>query len=278
MNVTVAIPCYDGARFLAHAVEALLAQSRPAGEIIVVDDGSSDGSASVAARYPVRLLRHGGNRGLAAARNTALAAAGGDVLVFVDVDAYAGADCLEVLLGGYDDGRAAGVGGQGIEVNVRTPADRWRRAHATQGYGDRPRWVAHLHGICMSYRVEALRGVGGFDPAFCTNGEDVEIGLRLNAAGHRLRYLPGARVYHQRGDDEESLRRTMVAWCLGAYRARRANRCRPWRSFAGTLRRMAMDPLHDLLIERDVSLARLSRRICRAKLEALWKEMLEQYP
>jgi len=274
--VSVAVPCYNGARFLSQTIEALLRQSRPPDEILVVDDGSTDESAEIASRYPVRLLRHTRNRGLAAARNTAIAVATGDVLAFVDADALADADCVEALLGGYDDARVAGVGGRGIESTVRSLADRWRRAHASQGYGDRPRDVQHLHGICMSYRADVLRAVGGFDLAFRTNGEDVEIGLRLNAAGYRLRYLPQAKVYHQRSDDESSLRRTMAAWCVGAYRARCANGSQPWRSFVGTLRRMAMDPLRDLLFERDPVLARLSWRICWDKLAALCQARREE--
>ncbi len=269
MRVTAALPCYNGARYVGHAIESLLNQSHQADEIVVVDDGSTDGSAEIARRYPVELVQHGRNRGLAAARNTAIAAATGDILFFVDVDASADADCLKVLLGGYDDALVGGVGGRGIESNIHSLADRWRRIHATQGYGDAARYVAHLHGICMSFRLSALRQVGGFDAGFRTNGEDVEIGLRLNAAGFRLRYLPGARVYHRRSDDEANLRRTMAAWCVGAYRARRVNRRQPWRAFAGVLRRMAVDPLWDLLIERDPALARLSWLICWDKLRAL---------
>jgi len=269
VKVTAAIPCYNGARYVGHAIESLLNQSRPADEILVIDDGSTDGGADIIRRYPVKLVQHVRNEGLAAARNTAIAAATGDILAFVDVDAFADVDCLKVLLGGYDDARVGGVGGRGIESNIHSLADRWRQLHASQGYGDTPKYVEHLHGICMSFRLSALHQVGGFNAGFRTNGEDVEIGLRLNAAGYRLRYLPGAKVYHQRSDDESSLRRAMAAWCVGAYRARCVNHRQPWRAFAGTLRRMVVDPASDLLIERDLALARLSWRICWDKLRAM---------
>ena len=126
MRLSAAVPCYNGMAYLGRALQALLDQTRPAHEIIVVDDGSSDGSADCARGYPVRLIQHAANQGLAAARNTALEAASGEVLVFVDVDALAAPNLLAVLAQGYEHPtpRLAGVGGQGIEANIVTRADR----------------------------------------------------------------------------------------------------------------------------------------------------------
>ena len=123
----------------------------------------------------------------------------------------------------------------------------------------------------MSFRREALEGVGGFDLAFRTNGEDMDVGMRLTSAGYRLRYLPDARVYHQRADDETSLKRTMSAWYSAAYRARKANRQYPWKLFAGTLCRIIADPVADLVHHRDPEMARLSWQIGWIKLHALWQ-------
>lgn len=269
MKVTVAIPCFNGAAHIGRAIEAILNQSRPADEVLIVDDGSTDNSAQIVRRYPVRLIPHNGNRGLATVRNTAIASASGDVLVFVDADAYAAPRLLESLMRGYDGPEVGGVGGQGIEANVQSRADRWRRAHASQSHGRRPREVDFLYGLCMSFHQDALREVGGFNPTFRTNAEDIDIGLRLNAAGHCLRYEPEAKVYHQRTDDEASLKRTMAAWYAAAYRAKRLNRAQPWRLFAGTLRRIVADPLIDIFVIRDPALVPLSLSIGLIKLRAL---------
>src|SRR4051812_16000050 len=84
--VTVVIPCYNQARFLGEAIESVLRQTHRAREVVVVDDGSTDGTAAVAARYPdVQLIRQP-NRGLAAARNRGLAESRGAYLVFLDAD------------------------------------------------------------------------------------------------------------------------------------------------------------------------------------------------
>jgi mycofactocin glycosyltransferase len=273
MRVSVAVPCYNGAAFIGRTIESLLSQTCPADQMLVVDDGSIDNSAAAIRAYPVTLVQHSHNRGLAAARNTALKAATGEVVVYVDADAPAAPDLLELLMAGYlpPDGRLAGVGGQGLEANIQTAADRWRRAHASQGYGPRARDVPFLFGLCMSYSAAVLRQAGGFDEAYRTNAEDMDLGLRLTRASYRLRYLPAARVYHQRRDDVTSLQRAIAAWYGAAYRARRRNHAHPWTLFTGTLRRSVADPISDLVVGHDPAVARLSLAMTRVKLRALWR-------
>jgi glycosyltransferase involved in cell wall biosynthesis len=270
LTVTAAIPVYNGAEFIGPTVESLLTQSRPAEEIIVIDDGSTDQTAEICLQYPVRLSKHGENRGLAVARNSALKQANSDLIVFIDSDARAANDLLLRLAGAYTDPEIGGVGGQGIESNIHSVADRWRRAHASQSHGKKERGVDHLFGLCMSYRLAVIREVGGFNPEFRTNGEDVDVGLRIKAAGYLLWYLPQAIVYHQRTDDVPSLLQTMANWYTAGYRAKKINKAHPWRLFFGVFRHMMTDTTHDLLVERDIKLARLSWQVNWAKFHALW--------
>jgi glycosyltransferase involved in cell wall biosynthesis len=83
--VSVVMAVHDGERFLAEAIDSVLGQTYPHREIVVVDDGSADGSAAIARSRPVRLQRQP-NRGVAAARNAGLAAARGDFIAFLDQD------------------------------------------------------------------------------------------------------------------------------------------------------------------------------------------------
>jgi glycosyltransferase involved in cell wall biosynthesis len=84
--VTVVIPCYNQAHFLSEAIESVLAQDHPHIEVVVVDDGSTDNTAKVAAHYPqVHLIRQH-NQGLSAARNVGLESSHGDYIVFLDAD------------------------------------------------------------------------------------------------------------------------------------------------------------------------------------------------
>ena len=270
LKLSVAVPCYNGETFLGTTLESLLAQTRPPDEILVVDDGSSDGSREIAVGYPVRLLIHQENAGLAAARNTALEAATGDVILYVDVDAAADEALVETILGGFSSDDVVGVGGRGIESKILTTADRWRAIHAPQGHGQVPlEQCEHLFGLCMAYRREALLEIGGFSAQFRTNAEDMDVGFRLRARGGRLRYEPAAMVFHQRQDEEASLLRAMRAWYYWAYIAKAANRQRPWTLWAGTVRRSVGDPLADLWTRGDARLARLSFKATATKLAGL---------
>jgi glycosyltransferase involved in cell wall biosynthesis len=93
--VLVIIPCYNQAHYLGEAIESVLAQSYPHFEIIVVDDGSPDNTAEVAARYPgVRYIRQE-NQGLSGARNTGMRESKGKYLVFLDADDRLVPDALQ---------------------------------------------------------------------------------------------------------------------------------------------------------------------------------------
>ncbi len=89
ISFSVVIAVHNGGRTLKRAIDSVLAQTRPPHEVIVVDDGSTDASAEIAAGYgaPVRVLRQE-NRGVSAARNAGVAAASGDWIAFLDADDY----------------------------------------------------------------------------------------------------------------------------------------------------------------------------------------------
>lgn len=98
MRISVIIPCYNSAKWVADAVRSVLAQTMPPAEILVVDDGSSDNPAEVLREFGdrVRLLRRD-NGGLSAARNTGAAVATGDWFLFLDADDLLFVDALEKL-------------------------------------------------------------------------------------------------------------------------------------------------------------------------------------
>lgn len=86
-SISVIVPCYNNAKYVAEALASVLTQSVPTGEIILVDDGSTDGSADVAAGVSPHIhIIQQPNGGIGSARNTGLAKATGDFIAFLDAD------------------------------------------------------------------------------------------------------------------------------------------------------------------------------------------------
>lgn len=85
-RVSVLIPCYNAGRYLAAALDSVLAQTYQDFEIIVVDDGSEDDSAAVAARYPQVRYFYNAHSGISVTRNLAISKARGEIIVFLDAD------------------------------------------------------------------------------------------------------------------------------------------------------------------------------------------------
>ena len=97
--ISVVIPCYNREPFLAETIESVLKQTRPIGEIIVVDDGSTDRSAEVARSYGAEVIALGRNCGNSVARNVGVEAARGDLIASLDSDDYWDLNHCEVVCG-----------------------------------------------------------------------------------------------------------------------------------------------------------------------------------
>jgi glycosyltransferase involved in cell wall biosynthesis len=166
--VSVVIPCYNQAHFLGEAIESALAQSYPHLEIVVVDDGSTDNTAVVAARYPgVRCVRQM-NQGLAAARNTGLHDSTGSYLVFLDSDDRllpgAVAAGLAVLHAHPECAFASGlcqyIAADGTSLPTPTPTPLTADYYSTL--------LRHTHiwmPAMVMHRRTVFEAVGGFDPS-----------------------------------------------------------------------------------------------------------------
>ena len=213
-KVSVYIPAYNAAGFLKNSIEGLLWQTVQPDEILVVDDGSKDATAEVAAGYKqVRLIRHDKNRGLSAARNSAIRAARNELVGSVDADCLADRAWLENLVPAFEDAKIAGVGGRLVERFQDSLADRWRGVHMLMDRGERRiRNPMFLHGCNGIYRKSAILDVGGYDEALLTAGDDADMGRRLRSAGWDLLHEPAAVVTHLRRDSMESVLRSYWQW------------------------------------------------------------------
>jgi GT2 family glycosyltransferase len=198
---SVIICTRNGHARIGRCLRAVLAMEGGNHEVIVVDDGSDDGTGdAVAADFPeVRLIRLTPS-GLSAARNAGAAAARGDILAFTDDDCEPDREWVRRLQRVFDTGRYAAVGGPNLPPTPRS----WEEAVVCAAPGA-PSHVMlddeeaeHLPGCNLAVTRAAFQQIGGFDPLFHTAGDDVDFCWRLREAGHRLGFAPGAFVWHWR--------------------------------------------------------------------------------
>lgn len=269
MRYAVAIPAYNAAATLPTVLEAVGRFSWKPSTITVVDDRCDDATADIAVAAGARVVRHAARRGLAGARNTALAHTDERFLLWLDADFVPDADVPEALWRGFDGDDVAAVGGRAREM-TGSRANLWRSVHAPQAHGRRPlRSVWMVMGLCTMQRVDALRGVGGFDERFTSCAEDVEMSLRLRRAGYRLAYRPDAAGCHLRHDDDAALVARMADYVRMTSLALALHGRRPRRRFLPILfKQLLLHPAADIVLGR-WSLIPLDFRVWRARWHAL---------
>jgi glycosyltransferase involved in cell wall biosynthesis len=198
--VSVIVCSYNGGRTLAACLESLGKLNYPDYEVILVDDGSTDDTAYVAAQFPRVRYFHQTNQGLSRARNTGAAAAKGEVLAYTDSDCMADVDWLYYLIETLLSGDYAGVGGP----NITPPAQNWIQACVAAAPGG-PSHVLltdtiaeHIPGCNMAFYRWAFESLGGFDPEYHKAGDDVDFCWRIQQAGWVIAFSPAALVWHYR--------------------------------------------------------------------------------
>src|SRR5262249_4968498 len=198
-RVSVVVCTYNGGRTLDQCLRSLLALDYPDYEVIVVDDGSTDNTRAVLARFPGVRAVHQANRGLSFARNVGLYQATGSVVAYTDSDCYADADWLALLVAQLQRSGAAAVGGPNL-----SPEDGGLAACVAAGPGqpthvlESDQVAEHIPGCNMAFRRAALEAINGFDYQFRKAGDDVDVCWRLQQAGCWITFAPGAFVWHHR--------------------------------------------------------------------------------
>jgi GT2 family glycosyltransferase len=198
-RISVVVCTHNGARTLPDCLEGLRELDYPDFEVIVVDDGSTDGTAQLAGSCGFRVIRTQ-HEGLGHARNIGLEAASGAIVAYTDDDARPDPQWLRYLAMTFRCSPHAGVGGP----NLAPPGDGPIAdcvAHAPGG----PTHVLlsdheaeHIPGCNCAFRKSALEAIGGFDTQFRTAGDDVDVCWRLRERGFSLGFSPAAVVWHHR--------------------------------------------------------------------------------
>jgi GT2 family glycosyltransferase len=197
-GISVVICSHNGGATIEESLRGATALDYPRYEVLVVDDGSHDDTAAIAARFPVRLIRTE-HAGLSAARNAGLDAASGELVAYMDDDCVPDRDWLRYLAVTFMSTPHAAVGGPNVP-----PPDGPIAACVAEAPGGpthvlvSDREAEHIPGCNMAFRKGVLDELGGFDPQFRVAGDDVDICWRLQDAGWTIGFSPAAMVWHRR--------------------------------------------------------------------------------
>lgn len=190
MRISVIIPVYNNPRDLPECLSALIAASPAGAEIIVVDDASTDDTASVAARLGVRVLRLSKNSGPGAARNYGARHAQGDILFFVDADVIVAPEAVRRVATVFEEQPhfAAVFGSYDARPRAKGVVSQYRNLlhHFVHQQGN-PEASTFWAG-CGAIRRSVFMAIGGFDEQRFPRSsiEDIELGYRLQRAGYRI--------------------------------------------------------------------------------------------
>ena len=218
MRATVIVLSWNGADDLPACLDAVLGQAGAAADLLVVDNGSVDGSAAlVRERYPAaRLVENGRNLGFSAGMNVGMgllraSAEPPDVVVLLNQDTVVAPGWLRAILAPleqderigavgckiyYPDGRTLQHAGAWVEPGRAVPR-HYGYGEIDAGQYDQPRAVEYVTGAAMALRMRALDQVGlldeGYSPAYF---EEIDLCWRLRRTGYLVHYAPGATLRH----------------------------------------------------------------------------------
>jgi GT2 family glycosyltransferase len=212
--VSIIVVNWNGKEYLRDCFPSLRAQTFSDYEVILVDNGSNDGSVEFTQEnFPgwVRILPNARNEGFSGGNNRGIRAASGRYIVLLNNDAQADPCWLEELVKVAEENPRAGMlackiylqGGSKIIDNVghliyRDGLNRGRgRLEADHGQYDQIEEVLFPSGCAALYRREMLEEVGLFDENFFAYGDDTDLGLKGRLAGWKCLYVPRAIVHHR---------------------------------------------------------------------------------
>jgi glycosyltransferase involved in cell wall biosynthesis len=208
---SIVIPTQGRADYLAVTLASVAGQAeRARAEVIVVNDGAEPQSAEVASRHGARIVSLPERRGANAARNAGVAAAHGELIVFIDDDILAPEGWLGAVLDGAENAPNYDVFGGPIRALLEgggpRSCGREGAPITTLDLGSEDHDATFVWSANMAVRRSAFGRIGPFDETIHGRGEEEDWEQRYTAAGGRIRYLAGAGVEHRRTPSDSTLR------------------------------------------------------------------------
>jgi poly-beta-1,6 N-acetyl-D-glucosamine synthase len=219
--VSIVVPAYNEAAGIEQAVRSLAVSDYPEFEVVVVDDGSTDGTGELVDKMGlprVRVIREP-NRGKAEALNTAIAAAKHELVATVDADTVFEPETLGALVRPFADERVGAVAGNTKVGNRNSLLGRWQHIDYVTGFNlDRRLYdvlgcMPTVPGAVGAFRKSALTEVGGFSSD--TLAEDTDLTIALGRLGWKVAYAEDARGYTETPASLGGLWRQRYRWSFG---------------------------------------------------------------
>jgi cellulose synthase/poly-beta-1,6-N-acetylglucosamine synthase-like glycosyltransferase/peptidoglycan/xylan/chitin deacetylase (PgdA/CDA1 family) len=244
--VSILVPAFNETEVIAKALISLSGGNYPAHEVIVVDDGSTDGTGELVEGLGlpgVRLLRQP-NSGKAAALNAGLAVATGGVIVTVDADTVFEEDTLRRLVEPFADPDVGAVAGNTKVGNRKGLLGTWQHIDYVTGFNLERRLYDSLQamptvpGAVGAFRREAIEVAGGFSSA--TLAEDTDLTIAIGRSGRRVVYVEDARGWTETPATLAGLWRQRYRWSYGTMQAVWKHRSALWRREDGKVGRRGL--------------------------------------
>ncbi|MEW2548355.1 bifunctional polysaccharide deacetylase/glycosyltransferase family 2 protein [Streptomyces sp. NPDC047002] len=222
--VTVLVPAYNESKCIANTVRSLMRSDHPV-EVIVIDDGSTDGTADIveALALPgVRVLRQP-NAGKAAALDNGILHARHDIVVMMDGDTVFEEATVRELVRPFADPRVGAVSGNAKVGNRDSLIGAWQHIEYVMGFNldrrmyDLLRCMPTIPGACGAFRKEALRRAGGMSDD--TLAEDTDITMAVHRGGWQVVYAENARAWTEAPESVRQLWSQRYRWCYGTMQA-----------------------------------------------------------
>jgi cellulose synthase/poly-beta-1,6-N-acetylglucosamine synthase-like glycosyltransferase/peptidoglycan/xylan/chitin deacetylase (PgdA/CDA1 family) len=225
-SVSVVVPAFNEAAGIAATVRSIVDTDYPGDlEVIVVDDGSTDGTATIAAdlQLPGLSVYRQPNAGKAAALNTGIDSSRHDILVLVDGDTVFVPSTLRRLVAPFVDPTVGAVSGNTKVGNLRGVLGRWQHLEYVIGFNidrrmfDVLKCMPTVPGAIGAFRWELLAGVGGVSED--TLAEDTDLTMSICRTGWRVVYEETAQAWTEAPSSLRQLWRQRYRWCYGTLQA-----------------------------------------------------------
>jgi cellulose synthase/poly-beta-1,6-N-acetylglucosamine synthase-like glycosyltransferase len=200
-ELSVIVPAYNAEKTIGKTIKSLLGQNYPRSkyEIIIVDDGSTDGTVDIVRKFKGVKLILQKHAGPAVARNRGVRNSSGDILLFTDSDCIAGKNWIRNIVKPFENEDIVGVSGTYRTANDKSIISRFvgYEIEARHNGMARQNSIDFVGTFSAAYRKKAFLDFGGFDENFQrASGEDTDLSFKISKSGGLIVFAPNAYVYH----------------------------------------------------------------------------------